>query len=396
MKHVFGFLLTLIISYGYSGSLNAQWVQTNGLSGGNVAALTVSGDDLFAATGDGVFRSTDDGGSWVAVDSGLSNAAVVCLAANGTRLFAGTYGDGIFLSTNNGATWTAADSGLTATAVISLDTSGSNLLAGADGQGVFLSTDNGTSWVQTVSSFAQVYAFATIGTNLFAATGNGVLLSADKGATWTSLNHSPNANTLLSFYSDLLAGTSSGVFESTNDGTSWVPLMSPGLTNSNVNVLVASGPNIFAGTDDGVFLLKDTVWTQTGLPNISARALVVKGANIFAGTYGHGVYRRPLSEMITSVKQAPADLPRRFVLYQNYPNPFNPGTAIGYDLPKRSQVKLIVYDVLGRQVETLVNSEKQPGHYEVTFDASRLPSGIYFYRLQAGTSIETKKLVVLK
>lgn len=396
MKQVFGYLLMLIISYGYSGSLNAQWVQTNGLSSGNVAALTMSGDDLFAATGDGVFRSTDDGGSWVAVDSGLSNAAVVCLAANGTRLFAGTYGDGMFLSTNNGATWTAADSGLTATAIISLDTSGSNVLAGADGQGVFLSTDNGTSWVQTVSTFAQVYAFTTIGTNLFAATGNGVLLSTDKGATWTSLNSSPNANTLLSFYSNLLAGTSSGVFESTNDGTSWVPLMSPGLTTSNVNVLVASGPNIFAGTDNGVFLLKDTVWTRTGLPNISVRALVLKGANIFAGTYGHGVYQRPLSEMITSVKQAPADLPQRFVLYQNYPNPFNPGTAIGYDLPKRSQVKLIVYDVLGRQVETLVNGEKQPGHYEVTFDASRLPSGIYFYRLQAGMSIETKKLVVLK
>ena len=86
----------------------------------------------------------------------------------------------------------------------------------------------------------------------------------------------------------------------------------------------------------------------------------------------------------------------RFVLSQNYPNPFNPTTTIGYDIPERSLVTLVIYDVLGRRVETLVNGEKQPGHYEVTLDASRLASGVYLYRLQAGSFSETRKLAFVK
>jgi hypothetical protein len=84
------------------------------------------------------------------------------------------------------------------------------------------------------------------------------------------------------------------------------------------------------------------------------------------------------------------------MLWQNYPNPFNPTTIISYDIPKLSHVSINVYDVLGRKIETLVDAERLPGHYQVTFDASRLPSGIYFYRLTAGSFVQTKKLMVIK
>jgi len=379
----------------------AQWVQSNGLSGygANVSALTVSGSNLFAAAGGGVFRSTDNGANWVAADSGLSNADVVCLTINGSRLFAGALVNGIFVSTDNGATWTVADSGLAAAAVISLGISGSNLLAGADGQGIFLSTNDGTSWTQTGVTNAQVYAFATISSNLFAATaGNGVLLSTDSGTTWTPLNSSPDgANTLVALGTNLFLGTDlGGIFASTNHGVNWVPLMSPGLANTNVNVLVANGANLFAGTDDGVFLLKDTIWTQTGLPSISVRALIIDDTNMFAGTYGHGVYRRPLSEMITSIKQPSSQLPESFALYQNYPNPFNPSSVISYQLATNGLVTLKVFDVLGREVETLVDERQSAGGYSVKFNGTNLPSGVYFYRLQVGTYHDTKKLLLLK
>lgn len=89
-------------------------------------------------------------------------------------------------------------------------------------------------------------------------------------------------------------------------------------------------------------------------------------------------------------------IPNQFALEQNYPNPFNPATTIRYQLPAFGPVVLKVYDVLGREVATLVNEEKAAGKYSVTWNASSMSSGVYFYRLQAGAHSETKKLLVLK
>jgi len=88
--------------------------------------------------------------------------------------------------------------------------------------------------------------------------------------------------------------------------------------------------------------------------------------------------------------------PSNFELAQNYPNPFNPSTTIQFQIPKSSFVNLKVYDILGKEVATLVNEEKPLGTYEVTWYAEHVPSGVYFYRIQAGNFVETKKLVLLK
>lgn len=91
-----------------------------------------------------------------------------------------------------------------------------------------------------------------------------------------------------------------------------------------------------------------------------------------------------------------ARAPEAFSLEQNYPNPFNPTTTIKYQLPELSFVTIKMFDVLGNELETLVNEEKPVGSYEIEFNASALPSGVYFYRLQAGDFVETKKMVLLK
>jgi len=90
------------------------------------------------------------------------------------------------------------------------------------------------------------------------------------------------------------------------------------------------------------------------------------------------------------------DLPLRFQVSQNYPNPFNPSTKIKYQLPKASFVSLIVYDVLGNEVISLVNEEKPPGSYEVEFVFPNLSSGIYFYQLHTRDFVGTKKMVLLR
>jgi len=89
-------------------------------------------------------------------------------------------------------------------------------------------------------------------------------------------------------------------------------------------------------------------------------------------------------------------IPAEFILLQNYPNPFNPTTKINYQIPELNFVNLKIYDILGSEIATLVNEEKPIGSYEFEFDATALPSGIYFYRLQAGSFIETKKMVLMK
>ena len=89
-------------------------------------------------------------------------------------------------------------------------------------------------------------------------------------------------------------------------------------------------------------------------------------------------------------------LPVSYRLYQNYPNPFNPTTTIKFDIPERSKTTIKLYGILGNEIKTLVNEEKPAGTYEITWYAEKLPSGIYFYRLQAGSFVETKKMVLMK
>ena len=89
-------------------------------------------------------------------------------------------------------------------------------------------------------------------------------------------------------------------------------------------------------------------------------------------------------------------LPTKTELLQNYPNPFNPSTTISFSLPTKSFVSLKVFDALGREVDTILNDELSTGSYSRQWNASNMPSGIYFYRLQAGAFTETKKLVLLR
>jgi hypothetical protein len=100
--------------------------------------------------------------------------------------------------------------------------------------------------------------------------------------------------------------------------------------------------------------------------------------------------------MITSVPLLSGDVPKECNLSQNYPNPFNPVTVISFRLSAVSDVKLIVYDVLGRKVATLVEGEQRPGTHSVQWDASGFSSGTYFCRMEAGQFHKTLKLVLMK
>ena len=100
--------------------------------------------------------------------------------------------------------------------------------------------------------------------------------------------------------------------------------------------------------------------------------------------------------IVTGGIKAETTIPTEFALYQNYPNPFNPSTSIKYSVPDNGNVKLSVYNLVGEEVRVLVDERLDAGFYEVSFNAADLPSGTYFYSLQTGNLIQTKKMVLLK
>jgi hypothetical protein len=117
---------------------------------------------------------------------------------------------------------------------------------------------------------------------------------------------------------------------------------------------------------------------------------------LYAGTYDAGICYRKLADLLVNIALRNLQNPDKFILNQNYPNPFNPSTTISFSLPSHSFVSLKVFDLLGKEVATIVSEELPAGNYKRIWNAENLASGIYFYRLQAGNFTETKKLILMK
>ncbi len=157
--------------------------------------------------------------------------------------------------------------------------------------------------------------------------------------------------------------------------------------------------NKWLGTLNGLYKFDGTNWTlftkdNSPLPDNSIYALAVDNKQrIWIGTpLGLAMYDQDGTVNVDNNETLPND----YYISQNYPNPFNPTTTISYSILQLTYVTLKVYDSLGREIATLVNSEKNPGKYEVNFDGSKLSSGVYFYRITAGSFTQTKKLILLK
>jgi len=120
--------------------------------------------------------------------------------------------------------------------------------------------------------------------------------------------------------------------------------------------------------------------------------------NVNSGKYYYRLKQTDIDGKFTFSKVVEADIasPDVYNLDQNYPNPFNPITTIKYEIPKAGKVKIVIFDMLGREVQTLVNGYKEAGRYNVQFDASKLASGTYLYKIQAGNFTEVKKMILLK
>jgi len=137
-------------------------------------------------------------------------------------------------------------------------------------------------------------------------------------------------------------------------------------------------------------------WTETELDSTETRymklLLLESNQGPFASIWEVEMYGTDKATSIETI----TEVPKTFELTQNYPNPFNPSTKIRYSVPQISNVTIKVFDILGNEIETLVNQENPAGTYEITWNAENLPSGVYFYQLRAGNFIEMKKMILLR
>jgi len=419
------------------------------------------GTDLYAGAGEGVFRSSDNGDHWTNVsfvysrvqalevtpsgailagteadafrsgDGGTtwtdtnSNSSPLDFAVNlhgtsGVSLFACGAPTGVLKSTNDGVTWLGSSNGLddmdaNSVTVIPNGSGGSNVIAGTY-SGIFVSTSDGGSW-QHVEPNAMPLDYVVTpngsgGFNVFGGGFGGVYLSTNYGFTWVQTGLSP-ANIVQGMATtadgaNLFAGGDPfGVYRSTDNGANWT-LVNNGLTDLRIEALLSpDGTHLFAAGAGGVYLSDDNGdnWTSVGTgltTGVRSLAMSADGSTLLAGTSSFGVWSRPLAEMLdtpSGAEEWTTGLPNGIALRANHPNPFRDGTTIHYVLSQAMSARLVVYDVAGHAVRTLVNGMQAAGEQRVTWDGrnenrARVGRGVYLYRLEAGGTSRTRKMIL--
>jgi hypothetical protein len=249
--------------------------------------------------------------------------------------------------------------------------------------------------------------YATAGSVVFKSTNRGYTFfqvsSGMPNRTITSINvHPDSSNVAVVTFSGFGAGK---IYKTTNGGTNWFNI-SGNLPDSPTQDGMIYHPgfntNYFlVGMDIGVFMSSNggTNWIELadGLPNTVAMHLDynLAGNKIRIGTHGRSTYE--ISGYLTNIVNYNNEIPKKYELSQNYPNPFNPSTRIKFSVMNKNFVSLEVYDILGKKISSLVNNVMSAGTYEVNFDGSNLPSGIYIYQLNTnGVTVDTKKAFLIK
>jgi hypothetical protein len=333
---------------------------------------------------------------------------------NSNNLFVGT-DIGVFSSTDEGATW-FKEPGIPNVVVTDMNVTSDNYLVAATyGRGMFkaaLSVVNPVASVQALSPIARHvsdpgFTLDVYGTN-FAS--NSVVRFNGNNRMTISLSSSHLQATFLS--SDLETLGSYPV-------TVYNPAPGGGVSNPQRFTVIPSSTGLISGyvrksggtAISGVSMnglpatsVSDSSGNYSAIINYGWSGTVVPSKPGYSFIPDSVTYTNLAGNFLTNYTATPVEsvtmiediAPKDYSLGINYPNPFNPFTTIRFGLPKRSQVALSVFNALGQNVAQLVNGDINAGYHEVTFDGSNLASGVYFYRLQAGSFVQTKKLLLLR
>ena len=249
-----------------------------------------------------------------------------------------------------------------------------------------------------------------------------VLRTTDRGINWDQRDFPQVdrftgvsiANESTAYASGVTPTLNAAVYKTTYAGMDWAPLsLSPASTllegvcfagGTQTGIVYGSavlpqwGPYAARTTDGG------SNWTPSALPGVPTGTILTGGflldeniGYLVGGNpFDHAVVFHTTNGGVTHISEDQGRAPQQFILYQNYPNPFNPATTIEFSLPNAAAVTLRIFDVLGREISTLVQAQLASGSYRARWDATATPSGVYYYCLKAGTQSLTRKLLLLK
>jgi len=358
-------------------------------------------------------------------NTGNSNqGSSVSLSVDGNTALIGGCNDNnltgaIWVFTRSGGVWTQQGSKLVGSGYVGSSYQGFSLSLSADGNTAIVGgeLDNnsiGANWVFTRTGGV----WSQVGSKLIGAYGAGssqgysVAISSDgntfvsggpddagsRGAVWVFVN---NAGAWIQQGQKLFGSGGNGYYGGQGSSVS---------ISSDGNTIISGGPTDSATGAVWVFTRNGGVWSQlgtklvgSGYSGVSFQGISVSlssngGTFISGGSYDNGQMGAAwiFTDPTIGITPISSEVPKGFQLMQNYPNPFNPSTKIKFQIAKTGDTKIIVYDILGKEVVTLVSQQLAPGTYEVDFDGSALSSGVYFYVLKTESFTATKKLMLIK
>ena len=430
----------------------------------DVHTLDFIGNDLFTGTDGGLYKSTNFGDNWIDLSAGLATTQFYRFGGtpqdpdyliggtqdNGTNLYNGVWthvlgADGmeaavdptnpntVYACIQYGGLRRSYNAGNNFTSIVNNITGNGawvmpyvldpidpqKLYAGY--QDVWQSTDQGSFWKKLTdyngATFRSIAVAQSNNDYIYAGTYTNLYRSTDGGNNWSDISAGlpGNSKTYIAVSTThpeqiwvTLSGYTEGekVYFSADAGSSWENI-SGSLPNLPANCITYLEPGrLFLGMDVGVYYLDKSLsdWEpfMNQLPNVRISEFEVNlpANKIRAATYGRGIWESPIPPMVGSITEN-NQIPKRYALYQNYPNPFNPSTIIRFDIAEKSHVTLKIFNILGQEVRTLINSVVTPGEKSVSWDGRNdngltVNSGIYIYVINAGDYRESKKMIFIK
>lgn len=401
--------------------------------------VTPNGQYCYGGSQDnGVSGTTNRGSLWYHYIGGDGGGAAIdpvtpSRVAVSNGVYGGSWAFRRLLTTNGGANWSFIDNGVDPSGQwyhrVRNDKVSPVYLWNNSGAFVYRSTNYGTNWVKTnASAFPGDVADMSVsrysGGNsvVYASLASGGKLRVWDAGAWfdrgtglgtNTVRHvEPHMSNISTGYA-LMNGLTTGqkIYKTTNRGVNWTNI-SGDMPNVGMSAMIphpTDDTKLYVGTEMGCYRSTNSGTNWHRWNNAMANATQVSEMGyidsiatngkfyVVAATYGRSIYYREISgDDPIGISGNQSGIPEHYSLSQNYPNPFNPVTKIKFALPSSDNVKLEVFDLLGRNVATLINGEMKAGNHVMEFNASSFSSGIYFYRITTSKLVDTKKMILVK
>jgi photosystem II stability/assembly factor-like uncharacterized protein len=409
-------LILIIIILFATQNINPQWIVTSQPSGFDIFDCSFINPETgyICGYGNSIYKTSTGGVNWIDLSfpgTAQNINATYFFDAN-TGMVAST-NDTIYRTTNGGVNWDLKyNIGFPVTRFFFLN----NNTGWATNNGVIAKTTNGGFNWAVVNSFSYgpiCFVNSMTGwTNDYSAGSSTIYKTTDGGNNWLSQYTATDFRVIYSIYflnenTGWVSGYREFIAKTTNGGLNWIEqnftaggqgIYSIAFINQNTgwgagDFSFSGGSKIFYTTNSGNNW--NYIFASTNAGRLFKVQFVNQNTGWLIGQYGK-VFRTTNTGGLTEVKSVNNSFPDKYDLKQNYPNPFNPSTNIKYQIANNSFVTLKIFDILGKEISTLVNEYLKAGTYEIVFDAVNIPSGIYYYKITAGNYINTKKMILLK